>query len=427
MKAKYLFFVLLIGFASVKAVAQTPPRKDIPTIAKSANGAIVTIVTANNDKPIAQGTGFLVSADGVIVTNYHVIETGNVAIVKFPDGTAFPVDGVLASDKVRDLAIIKIHGKTFRTLTLGNSDRVQVGEEVVAIGNPLSLESTVSNGIISGVRTSKDRGGSFLQTTAPITHGSSGGPLFNMIGEVIGITTLGFEGAGNLNFAIPINDAKSLLQNRAQLQHLPNEPETSTVQAQSHDENAPAPESEWIAIRAATVWRSIDSFGDGYAKVVSLHAGDKVENVGSPDNGYRSVFVPKGGYHGYIAYDAVSNSEEVKNKVKHVITVGVLFVAITESLSDLITPSLQTMWRSLERDGFELDPSADSDFWVTVTAARRDSGVDWSWRIEKRTSTGNLIQFRWGNQNSLADCASAVNRELDDYRRSQPNLAQAKP
>src|ERR1022692_2282337 len=238
-KAKYLFFVLLIGFASVKAVAQTPPRKDIPTIAKSATGAIVTMVTANNDKPIAQGTGFLVSADGVIVTNYHVIETGNVAIVKFPDGSTFTVDGLLASDKVRDLAVIKIHGKTFPTLTLGNSDRVQVGEEVVAIGNPLSLESTVSNGIISGVRTSKERGGNLLQTTAPITHGSSGGPLFNMVGEVIGITSLGFEGAGNLNFAIPVNDVKILLSHQsAKLQNLPNEKPNESATSAEGNENS---------------------------------------------------------------------------------------------------------------------------------------------------------------------------------------------
>ena len=114
---KLLSLILLA--ASVVAAQSAPPRKDIPAIAKAANGAIVTIITAANDKPIAQGTGFLVSADGVIVTNYHVIETGNVAVVKFPDNTAFPVDGVLAADKVRDLAIIKIHGKTFRTLTSG--------------------------------------------------------------------------------------------------------------------------------------------------------------------------------------------------------------------------------------------------------------------------------------------------------------------
>jgi S1-C subfamily serine protease len=205
---------------------QSPPvRKDIPAIAKAANGAIVTIIMAANDKPITQGSGFLVSPDGVIVTNYHVIETGSVATVKFPDGTVLPVDGVSAADKNRDLAVIKIHGKTFRTLVLGNSDQIQVGEEVVAIGNPLSLESTVSNGIVSGVRTSKEQGGKFLQTTAPISPGSSGGPLFNMYGEVVGVNTMYLEGGENLNFAIPINDAKLLLNQSARLQSLPNEVE----------------------------------------------------------------------------------------------------------------------------------------------------------------------------------------------------------
>jgi hypothetical protein len=218
-------FSLTLLLAGVVAAQSAPPRKDIPAIAKAANGAIVTIITANNDKPIAQGTGFLVSGDGVIVTNYHVIETGNVAIVKFPDGTAFPVDGVLAVDKVRDLASIKIHGKIFRTLALGDSDNIQVGEEVVAIGNPLSLESTVSNGIISGVRTSKELG-KFLQTTAPISPGSSGGPLFNMRGEVVGINTMYLEGGENLNFAIPVNDTKLLLSHQsAKLQKLPNQGE----------------------------------------------------------------------------------------------------------------------------------------------------------------------------------------------------------
>ena len=239
---EYVNFDILEATSSVGvAAAQSAPlRKDIPAIAKAADGAIVTIITAINDKPIAQGTGFVVSADGVIATNYHVIKEGNVAIVKFPDDTAFSVDGVLAADKVRDLAIIKIHGKTFRALTLGNSDQVQVGEEVVAIGNPLSLESTVSNGIISGVRISKEQGGKFLQTTAPISPGSSGGPLFNMSGEVVGINTLYLEGGENLNFAIPVNDAKSLLRKQSVvLQNLPNEPATRTPIAKEKVPNTP--------------------------------------------------------------------------------------------------------------------------------------------------------------------------------------------
>lgn len=204
---------LLLGLLVTLAIAQSAlPRKDIPAIAKAANGAIVSIVMSDKDgRPIAQGSGFLVSKDGIIVTNYHVISEGSSAIVKFPDGAFYVVDGVLASDKARDVAVIKAHGGNFRILTLGNSDQLQVGEEVVAIGNPLSLESTVSNGIVSGIRTVDEEGGQYLQITAPISPGSSGGPLFNMAGEVIGITTMYLKGGENLNFAIPINDAKPLL------------------------------------------------------------------------------------------------------------------------------------------------------------------------------------------------------------------------
>jgi hypothetical protein len=161
--------------------------------------------------PIAQGSGFLISKDGRVVTNYHVIKSGSSAVVKLPDGAFFAVDGVLASDKDRDVAVIKAHGNGFKALTFGDSARLQVGEDVVAIGTPLSLESTVSNGIVSAIRTVEDEGGKFLQITVPISPGSSGGPLFNMSGKVVGITTSGLRGGENLNFAIPINDVKPLL------------------------------------------------------------------------------------------------------------------------------------------------------------------------------------------------------------------------
>ena len=197
-------------------IAQSPqkpqyPRKDVATIAKETKGAVVSIVMADKGgQPIAQGSGFVVSRDGRIVTNYHVIKSGSSAIIKLPDGAYFTVDGVLAFDKERDVAVIKAHGNNFQTVTLGNSDRLQVGADVVAIGSPLSLESTVSNGIVSGIRRDEER--TLLQITAPISHGSSGGPLFNMAGEVIGITSAAFVDGENLNFAVPINDAKRLLQ-----------------------------------------------------------------------------------------------------------------------------------------------------------------------------------------------------------------------
>jgi S1-C subfamily serine protease len=208
----------------------SPGRKDIPAIAKAANGAIVSIVMSDKDgHALAQGSGFLVSKDGLVVTNYHVIAEGTSAVVKLPEGAFYIVEGMVASDKARDVAVIKTHGKSFRTLTLGNSDRLQVGEEVVAIGNPLSLESTVSNGIVSGIRTVEEEGGNFLQITTPISPGSSGGPLFNMAGEVVGITTLYLKGGENLNFAIPINDVKRLLLAKSsKIQDLPNEVEKGT-------------------------------------------------------------------------------------------------------------------------------------------------------------------------------------------------------
>ncbi len=246
MKAKISGLALLAVSMTVASAQSTRPKKDIPTIAKAAKEAIVTIVMQHDDKPIALGTGFLVRQDGVIVTNYHVIVTGNVAIVKFADGTISPVDGLLETDKMRDLAVIKIHGRSFQTLPLGNSDQTQVGEDVVAIGNPLGLELSVSNGILSGVRNDEREGGKFLQTTAPISHGSSGGPLLNMFGEVIGINSMFLEGGENLNFAIPINDAKRLISDIPAptkpgqfdfgfgMRGLPNEPATPPEAANGH-------------------------------------------------------------------------------------------------------------------------------------------------------------------------------------------------
>lgn len=226
-----LLFLICVS-CSIAAAQSAPPRKDIPTrksiptIAKTAKSAVVLVVMGDDKEPTAAGTGFVVrewwmtigDGDkflhyfGAVVTNYHVIAHGKAGVVKFSDGTVLPIDGILGADKVRDLAVLRIHpSKRLQLLTLGNSDRIEVGEEVVAIGNPLGLELSVSNGIVSGVRSDEKLGGKFLQVTAPISNGSSGGPLFNRTGEVIGVTSMFIEGGENLNFAIPSNDVKQLI------------------------------------------------------------------------------------------------------------------------------------------------------------------------------------------------------------------------
>jgi S1-C subfamily serine protease len=198
---------LMFLITSIALCQSAPPRKDIPSIARAANGAVVSIIMSDVDGNVtAKGTGFFITRDGHILTNYHVIDDEHsVPTIKLRGGTLLSVDELLAFDKERDIAILKVNGE-FRTVSLGDSDKLQVGEEVVAIGNPLSLESTVSNGIVSAIRSVQEGGDKILQITAPISPGSSGGPLFNMRGEVIGITTAKLEGGENLNFAIPIND-----------------------------------------------------------------------------------------------------------------------------------------------------------------------------------------------------------------------------
>jgi hypothetical protein len=266
--------VLMTVFASGQL---NPQRKGIPAIAREVSGAVVAIVMLDKEgQPVAQGSGFLVSRDGRVVTNYHVIRHGSSAVIKLPDGAFYVVDGVLAVDKARDIAVIKVHGENFRAVTLGDSDQLQVGEEVIAIGNPLSLESTVSNGIISGIRTMEESGGKFLQTTAPISPGSSGGPLFNMAGEVVGITTSGILGGGNLNFAIPINDAKPLLLARfPKAANLPDETEP---------------------VKAATINRKPDASAHGTAELSeTLEWLSGASEKESGDGNTHTTFASEGG------------------------------------------------------------------------------------------------------------------------------------
>jgi len=168
--------------------------------------AIVRIDVLRRDGVRGIGTGFVVSSDGRIVTNLHVIQQTKEAIVTLVDGSEHPVVRVVSADPRRDLAVIEIAPiKRLKILRLGNSDEVAAGDLVIAIGNPHGFDYSVSDGLISSVRSFKDEDLEMIQISAPISLGSSGGPLFNRFGEVIGVAVAISSQGQNLNFGIPSN------------------------------------------------------------------------------------------------------------------------------------------------------------------------------------------------------------------------------
>ncbi len=162
------------------------------------------------------GSGFIIDADGSILTNNHVVENAQKIVVKLSDDQEYEAK-VVGRDAKTDIAIIKINAKVaLTTASLGDSDHLDVGEWVVAIGNPFGLDSTVTSGIVSAKGRHIGQGpyDNFIQTDASINPGNSGGPLINLRGEVIGINTAIFSRTGGnmgIGFAIPINLAKELL------------------------------------------------------------------------------------------------------------------------------------------------------------------------------------------------------------------------
>ena len=173
--------------------------------------------------PAGMGSGFFINEEGYLITNYHVIEKETkIEVTMFPKATngfekkKFKKVKIKAINPFVDLALLKVEdlGDTkVRYTYLGDSDRITVGEGVFAIGNPLGLERTVTNGVIS-TRNRAFEGLVYIQTNADINPGNSGGPLFNLAGEVVGVTNMGYIFFGGLGFAIPIDYVKHFVENR---------------------------------------------------------------------------------------------------------------------------------------------------------------------------------------------------------------------
>ena len=193
----------------------------------SSVGITTELVTTNfwgqTVKGAAAGSGFVVSRDGYILTNYHVIDGASSIQVAFVDGTTYPAT-LVGGEEPNDIAVLKIEAEGLTPVVLGDSDNLVVGEQVCAIGNPLGeLTFTFTSGYVSA----KDRSitmesgeiMNMLQTDTAINSGNSGGPLFNMYGQVIGITTAKYSSSSSssasvegIGFAIPINDVKDMVK-----------------------------------------------------------------------------------------------------------------------------------------------------------------------------------------------------------------------
>jgi serine protease Do len=200
------------------ANALASPDRDVSSLVKQIGEAVVQVRT-----PEGLGSGFFINADGYLITNFHVIEGEteiSVEVYNQLDGQldreTYKQVKIIAINKFHDLALLHIEDKDapkFKFVTLGSSDILSVGDSVFAIGSPLGLERTVTQGIIS-TKTRELEGELYLQTSTQINPGNSGGPLFNLAGEVVGVTNMKITFGEGLGFAIPVELVKNFLDHR---------------------------------------------------------------------------------------------------------------------------------------------------------------------------------------------------------------------
>ncbi len=219
-----LSLLLLLGTNYTYAQSRT-------LIAEKTKASTVLIEIEDAKGKSSQGSGFFID-NGLVATNYHVVNGANVGTAKLVLSKTnkqlkkYSIEGVVATDKEKDLAIVKVTGLYALPLPLGNSDTVKDGQIVYAVGNPRGFEGTFSSGEISNILPNGTRRikGKVLQITAAISQGSSGGAVVNQWGQVIGIVSETREDGQNLNFAIPVNALKSLIREIGPVRPFPSKP-----------------------------------------------------------------------------------------------------------------------------------------------------------------------------------------------------------
>ena len=204
MKKLGMLIALMILFVSCLPWALCSGEEGLPAMIRRVEPSIVALLTYNREgKFVGQGSGFFVNQEGDVITNYHVLKGASRAEVRMTDGSVYPVNRVIAEDEAGDLIRVStnVPQNLVRPLRI-RASFPEVGERIIVMGTPLGLEKTVSDGIVSAVREIPEFG-KIIQVTAPISPGSSGSPVVNMNGEVIGVVSFFLMPGQNLNFAIP--------------------------------------------------------------------------------------------------------------------------------------------------------------------------------------------------------------------------------
>ncbi|MEI6071146.1 MAG: trypsin-like peptidase domain-containing protein [Verrucomicrobiae bacterium] len=203
-------FTSLVGriLPSVVSINVLPPNAPDPL------GALLRIPpAARPGTPPQLGSGVVVSSDGYLVTNWHVIENAGAVEVSMNDGRSLPVKFV-GADRLSDVAVLKIEGSNLPALPFGDSDDVRIGQTVIAVGNPFGLQGTVTKGIVSGKgRMMSEADNEFFQTDAPINPGNSGGPLVDINGKIIALNNAVMQHTDGIGFAIPANTVRRIFEN----------------------------------------------------------------------------------------------------------------------------------------------------------------------------------------------------------------------